>query len=102
MTVNGVPHERQEDLAAVGLPLTPFLYHFDQVATMLGKTESQLIDTHIFYLGRSVGRQHPRKIKAVNIAADPDAVPEWRITEGELVRWLKLIGIKLYSRGRAV
>jgi hypothetical protein len=102
MTVNGVPHERPDSPESVGLPMTPFMYHLDQVATMLNKTTADLIDTHIFFLGRSYGRQHPRKIKAVNIAVNPEDIPEWRVTEGELVRWLKLLGVKVYSRGRAV
>lgn len=91
--------ERPEKL---GLPVTPFLYHLDQVATMLNLTQDQLIDVYIWFIGRSTGRQNYRKIKAVNIQPEEDGTPEWRVTEGELMRWLKLMGVVIYSRGRAI
>lgn len=94
--------EQPDRPESVGLPMTPFLYHLDQVATILGFTVDELIDRYIFFVGRSRGAFHGRQIKAVNISVDPSAMPEWRVSEGELVRWLKLIGIKIYSRGRAV
>ena len=87
---------------AVGLPLAPVMYHLDQVAFFLGLSKDQLIDTKIFFAGRTIGKKHPRQIRAVNIAVEEDGEPEWRVTEGELVRWLKLIGIKVFSRGRAI
>lgn len=86
----------------VGLPATPFLYHLDQVATLLGLTEEDLISRFLWFLNRTTGRKSPRQIKVVNIAVDLSATPEWRISEGELVRWLKLMGLKVYSRGRVV
>lgn len=86
----------------LGLPPTPFLFHLDQVATMLGKTLDDLCETNIYFLGRSMGKLSIRQIKAVNIAVDETAPPEWRVTEGELIRWLKVIGIKVHSRGRVV
>lgn len=102
MSINGVSHEKPDRPQQVGLPMTPFLYHLDQVAIMLNMTEDQLVDTLIFFSGRSFGRLSPRQIKAINISADPEGSPMWRVTEGELVRWLKLLGIRVFSRGRAI
>jgi len=97
-----IKHESVDAPERVGLPSTPFLYHLDQVATMLGREQSELIDTQIYFMGRTIGRNSPRQIRAINIAVDPSASPEWRVSEGELIRWLKLIGFKIHSRGRVV
>ncbi len=96
-----MPGEALDKPEGVGLPPTPFLYHLDQVATLLGLTEEDLISRYLWFLGRTVGRKSPRQIKVVNIAPTV-AMAEWRISEGELVRWLKLMGFKVYSRGRVV
>lgn len=94
-----MPIERPEKY---GLPATPFLYHLDQVATILGRSEDDLIDVQIFFAGRTTGRMSPRKIKAINIAPELADKPEWRVSEGELIRWFKLMGFKVYSRGKII
>lgn len=90
------------DPEKVGLPPTPFFYHLDQVATMLGFTMDQLIDTYVYFAGRTVGRFSPRQIMVRNVAVDESADPEWRISEGELIRWCRLLGFKVYSRGHII
>lgn len=102
MTVNGIPHERLDEPEKVGLPPITFFYTLDQVAVMLGKTVDDLTLSNLYFTGRTPGKQRIRHIKSVNISADPDKTPDWRITQGELVRWLKVIGVKVYSRGRIV
>jgi hypothetical protein len=90
------------DPEKVGLPATPFFYMLDQVATMLGQTVEDMMHTRLFYAGRSRGRQFPRQLRAVNIAPNDDDKPDWRISEGELIRWCKACGFRVYSRGRVV
>jgi hypothetical protein len=87
---------------SVGLPLTPFFYHLDQCAQFVQMTEPDFISAYVWFLGRSSGVRGPRKLKAVNIQPEPDAAPDWRISEGELVRWMKMLGFKVYSRGKVV
>lgn len=99
MSNNGEPIDKPE---SVGLPLSPMMYHLDQVAVFLNTDRDNLISRWIFFVGGSRGRFNPRQIKAVNIAPNLKDDAEWRVTEGELVRWLKLMGIRVYSRGRAV
>jgi hypothetical protein len=94
--------EKLDNPEQVGLPPTPFLYHLDQVATMLGKSVDDLCNSNLYFVGRSIGRLTLRQIKTINIAANQDDQPEWRVTEGELVRWLKVMGIRVFSRGRVV
>lgn len=95
-------HEARDQPEKVGLPMTPFLYTLDQVAVMMQKPEDEFTSTTVYFNGRSTGRCHPRQLRAVNVQVDEEKTPDWRITEGELVRWLKLLGIRIYSRGRAV
>lgn len=97
-----IKHEKIEDPEKLGLPPTPFFYHLDQVAVFLNVTVEDLCETRIFFVSRSIGKPTIRQIKAVNIAVDPDGQPEWRVTQGELIRWLKVLGIRVYSRGRVV
>lgn len=85
-----------------GLPATPFLYHLDQVATILGRELDDLIDTQVYFASRTRGKWNPRQLKAINIAPDLEGEPEWRISEGELIRWFKLMGFRVYSRGKIV
>lgn len=69
---------------------------------MLSMSEPEFISQFVYYNGRVTGRQSPRKLKTVNIQPDENGLPMWRISEGELIRWLKLLGVKIYSRGRIV
>jgi hypothetical protein len=95
-------HEPLDKPEAVGLPATPFFYHLDQCAEFMQLTEEQFISSYVWFLGRSTGVKSPRKLKAVNMQPNPDNPPDWRISEGELVRWMKMLGYKVYSRGRVV
>jgi hypothetical protein len=95
-------HEKIEQPEKLGLPPMPFFYHLDQVAVFLNQTVEDLCETRIFFAGRSIGKPTIMQLRAVNIAVDPDDTPDWRITQGELIRWLKVLGIRVYSRGRVV
>lgn len=103
MTVKGIPHERPDEPEKLGLPVVTFFYTLDQIAVMLALPEEELTNTRIYFVGRSRGRLQSRQIKAVNIALDPETdAPDWRVTQGEFIRWLKLMGVKVYSRGRVI
>lgn len=82
----------------VNLPVRPFLYTLDQIQTLLSMTVNQL-NPHLFYQGRSVGRQRPELMIARNVSIDRNDKPDWRVLEIELVRWMRLKGFKYYARG---
>ncbi len=81
----------------VGLPPRPFLYTLDQVSTMLN-IGMPTLRSYLYYLGRSVGPQGHDEIQAVNIAK-PSQDPDWRVSEGELIRWMKHKRFRYYERG---
>lgn len=87
------------DAEGVGLPIRPFLYTLDQIATMLAMTEVRLRD-HVHFEGRAPGARPPDKMVARNIA-QVDQPPEWRVAERELLRWLRRRGFRFYERGWA-
>lgn len=84
----------------VGLPPRVFLYTLDQIAMMLELTLPYLKVRHVYFDGASVGRKEHYQMMARNIAP-PDDKADWRVTEVELIRWLKHKRIRLYSRGWA-
>lgn len=87
----------------MGLPATPFLYTLDQVAMLLGMSEEDFVSQYIWFAGGSIGRKSPRQIKSVNIAVNTATdTARWRVSQGELIRWCKLMGFTVYSRGRVV
>lgn len=94
--------EKPEDPTDVGLPATPFLYTLDQVAVLLNMSEQDLVSGYIWFAGGTIGRKSPRQIKAVNIQVTPGELANWRVSQGELIRWCKLLGFKVYSRGRVI
>lgn len=50
----------------------------------------------LFYEGRSTGAHDPSRLRAINIAPASQP-PEWRLEEDEVVRWMRLKGIRLYK-----
>lgn len=84
----------------IGLPIRPFLYTLDQVAELLQVQLPRLKSNYLHYEGRHVGVRPYDKLRSHNIAPDGDK-PDWRITEMELVRWLRFKGFKIYTKGFA-
>jgi len=82
----------------IGLPPRIFLYTPDQLATLLSMTEKYVRTKLLFYEMREPGLRPRHKLRATNIAPEGEA-PEWRVTETELLRYLRLKGIKFYDRG---
>lgn len=90
------------DPASVGLPIKVFLYTLDQVASMLSLSVERLQrGGYIHYDGQTVGAPKADLLKAVSIAPPGSSNPEWRISEAELVRWMKRKGLRVYTRGYA-
>lgn len=81
----------------VGLPPRLFLYSVDQIGTILDVNITKLT-TWIFYEGRSIGAHNFDQMTARNIAPR-DEKPEWRVSEQELIRFLKRKGFRYYDRG---
>ena len=75
------------------MPARAFLYTLDQIAAMLAYTKGSL-KTHVIFFEGSTGRMPPTRMRAKNIARMGD-IPEWRVTEDEFRRWMKLKGFKL-------
>lgn len=82
----------------VGLPVRPFLFTLDQIATLLNVELKNLKSTKIFFEGRSTGATSVHLMIARNIAA-PNETPDWRVAERELVRWMKLKRFRVYEVG---
>jgi hypothetical protein len=83
--------------AGVQLPPVPFLYTLDQIAGIIALPESKLKDKHIYFSNRTTMRMSPALMVARNIAAPLDQ-PDWRVSELELIRWLKLKGFVVRRR----
>ena len=81
---------------SVHVPETEFLFTLPQVSTMLAVSRETLHNRMIHFGGRSIGKPQPRQMVAVNIAPNLTDTPMWRISEKELRRYLKVIGIPTY------
>lgn len=87
-----------ESIEKTGLPPRPFLYTIDQISVLLNLEEQTLRSSLLHYEGRSIGFASRDHLLARNIAM-PDATPDWRVAERELIRWMKRKGFKYYERG---
>lgn len=87
------PQARQE----LGLPVRPFLYTIDQIATLTNISEDALRRDHLHYVPRSVGFRPKNMMETRNIAPEGQR-PDWRVAEAELIRWLRVMGFKVYDR----
>lgn len=81
----------------VGLPPRPFMYTLDQIATLLSVPESRVRRDYCWYENREVGTMSPLKLKTVNVSPSVEA-PDWRVSEQELIRWMKKRRLKYYER----
>lgn len=81
----------------VGLPPRTFLYTLDQIASMLHLGMTRVRDRYVWYEGRHVGKRPRDKLHAHNIAP-VDETPDWRVSEQELIRWMRVNGFKYYDR----
>lgn len=97
-------HDSGENLnrgaRSVGLPPRPFLYTLDQIATILNVELRVIRSSYIYFAGRTVGKKSVHVMEAKNISA-PNMPPDWRVSERELVRWMKLKGFVFYERSSA-
>lgn len=82
----------------LGLPPRPFLFTRDQIAGVLDLQPRNFNDKYVYYEGRTVGAKSKHLLVARNIAP-PNESPEWRITEREFIRWMKVKGFRYYDRG---
>lgn len=81
----------------IGLPVRPFMYTLDQIATMLD-IKQETLKKWLFYEGRSVGVCPKDKIPVRNIA--PDGLkPEWRCSERSFISWMRFKGFRYHERG---
>lgn len=79
-----------------GLPRLPVMWTLDQVAASFHLSVSTLISSYVWLDGRDVGAYRKRYLRAVNLNrgkktnADTvgDVSDDWRIPEGELLRWM--------------
>lgn len=83
---------------AVGLPFRAFMYTVDQISLMTEIEEKRIREDILHYEGRSPGARPNDKLKSINIALREDK-PDWRVSEQELIRWMRVKGIRYYERG---
>lgn len=88
----------RQDRERLGLPPRIFMYTPDQIAQLLELKEDYVRKTLFFYDVREPGVRPRERLRAVNIAPEGET-PEWRVTETELIRYLRLKGVKFYDRG---
>lgn len=81
----------------VGLPPRPFLYTLDQVAGLLSLDPDTFAGEWVYFDGLSLGIRKHDLLRAQNIAPVGKA-ETWRITESELIRWMKQRRIRFYQR----
>lgn len=81
----------------MGLPIRPFLYTLDQIATLIAVELPALKRVYVYFQGRHVGPVPPDKMHAINIAPDGEK-PDWRVAEKEFKRWLRNRGWRVYDR----
>lgn len=91
---------RPDKPESVGLPVVTFLYTLDQLAAMLGVEQRQLELKYIYYNLRSTGKHLPHMMHAVNIAPPNSKGADWRVNQGEFVRWCRAMGIRVKLSGR--
>lgn len=91
-----MPNKNERE--GIGLPPRPFLYTPDQLAGLLSLSETYVKTKLLFYAGREPGLRPRTKMTANNIAPEGET-PQWRVTENELIRYLRLRGIRFYDRG---
>lgn len=82
----------------IGLPPRIFMYTADQIATMLELELDYVKKSLFFYDRREPGLTPKTKMRAINIAPEGET-PEWRVTERELIRYLRSRGLRFYERG---
>lgn len=82
----------------IGIPTRVFLFTTDQLAVMLDLDEKTILTQHLYFDGRSIGSRKKTLMIAVNIA-QPEEKPDWRVTEREFIRWMRVKGFKYYERG---
>lgn len=83
---------------AVGLPPRYFLYTLSQISDMLS-IHKQELGRVIWYDGRDLGEHDLDKMLARNIAPLEAHQPMWRVSEPEVVRWMRHKGFRIYHRG---
>jgi hypothetical protein len=79
--------------------MRPFLYTVDQLAEMLSLTESYIRRYLLHYEGRSTGAPRKDQMLARNIAPADAPKAEWRVSDFEFRKWMRLKGFKYYERG---
>lgn len=82
----------------IGIPTRVFLFSVDQLAVMLELPEKYILDNLLYLEGRSIGTASKHLIQARNVAP-ADQKPEWRVSEREFIRWMRVKGFKYYDRG---
>jgi hypothetical protein len=83
----------------VGLPIRPFLYTLDQIANLLDIELVRLKAGWIHYRGRTIGRNTGDQMEAIDISPVGQGMkPEWRVSEQELIRWMKRKGFRVLTR----
>lgn len=82
----------------LGLPPRIFFYTVDQIATLTELSSDHIKKKLLHYEGRSPGITPRGKMHAVNFSPEGEK-PEWRVSEQQLVRYLKYLGIRFYERG---
>ena len=80
-----------------GLPRRPIFYTEDQVAAMLSLPLEKLQGSYLWRVGRDSGVYRNSYLRAVKIPKPDRSIPEFRVAEGELIRWLRFHDLWIYD-----
>lgn len=81
----------------MSLPPKFFMYTIDQIATMFEVEPLTVKNNYLHYERRSVGSKPGDKMLARNIAPAGEK-PEWRVSEQEVIRYLRKRGFRIYNK----
>lgn len=82
----------------LGLPVRPFFYTFEQLSQLMSVDQRNLERFMVHYKGRSVGAPPRDKLAATNLSPEGE-MPQWRVEEKDLIRWMRFKGINFANRG---
>lgn len=89
-----MPREKRGDVA---LPVRPFLYTLEQVATLTAIEPHVLRDEYVWYEGVNTGGRPPRRLLARDVHPLRRGV-DWRVAENELIRWMRACNFRVMER----
>jgi hypothetical protein len=85
-----------EERKKFNFPLRVWFFTVEEIAEMLAVDLDKVKREYVYYLGLTPGVAKKDLLKAANLSP-LDATPEWRISEEEFARWLRVKGFTVHT-----